>query len=337
MAVSRTDDEMTLIDLLRDQLPAQRRREVLDRLESDRAFRKLAEDLKNVFAAMDLTGEYEPPEDLADRTLARIRQMRRTEALLAREEARRGAAWPTFSLRELSVAAAAVIIMAVVLVPSVRRARSLAVIGKCASNVGQIGAGMLAYANANDDYLPRADGRSMRWLPLGSGQAFSNSSALYKLIRSGYVSPLAFRCPAGGEGTFRVTADMTDFPAKRYISYSYQHSLGPTTMRRSNPMLARSADKMVILADSTPIFVDGRFRRDRLRYQASDNHGRTGQNVLYLDMHVAWARRPTVGVQNDNIFLVKGISEYRGDEQPSSATDSFLLPTFSGKEQYRPQ
>lgn len=330
MTDQRTSDEIRLIDFLRGELSPQERQEVLERLDADDGFRRVHDDIANALEAMRLSGEIDPPEGLVEATIARIGRVRRTEALLAKEEARRPAIWPTFSLRELTAVAAAVILMAAILVPSVRQARRLAGIGQCASQVGQIGSGLLAYANANDDSLPGVDSSERRWLPRDGQSAFSNSNALFKLVRFGYTSPTVFRCPAHGKGSFVVQAGMTDFPADRYISYSYQHTRGPRKLTLSDPVLAAVAEHMVILADSTPIFVDGKFRREKVRFAVSENHRSTGQNVLYLDMHVNWVKSPTVGVHGDNIFLVRGKVDYRGDEAPAEPTDTFLLPTFSG-------
>ena len=318
-----------LTDFLRGELSASDNKEVQDRLDRDEPFKRLHDDISNTFAAMKLLPEDAPPEDLVNTTLARIDQARRTEALLAREEGRRAVTFPTFSLRELSAVAAAVILMAAILVPSMRQARYRAQIGKCASNVGQIGAAILSYANANDDYLPAADGLQNRWLPTEGQAAFSNSAALYKLVRFGYTSPVVFRCPTGGAESFHTKAGMSDFPSEKYITYSYQHTRGPRPMRQNDPILAEVAERMVILADSTPLFARGFFRRESINHPISENHRRTGQNVLYLDMRVSWADSPTVGVRGDNIYLVKGVLEYRGDEKPSEPTDTFLLPTFS--------
>ena len=330
MKNQRADDEMVLIDFLRGELSGEQLREVTERLERDESLRKLKGDIANTFEAVGLLPETDPPDDLVETTLSRIRRVRRIEALLAKEESRRLPGGPSFSLRELTLGAAAVIVMAVVLVPSVREARHLAITGRCGSNVGQIGAAMLAYANANNDHLPTVTSESPRWLPSREAGAFSNSAALYKLVRCGYVSHLVFRCPAGGDGTFLVRANMMDFPEDKYISYSYQHSLAPNPLKTSDPKMLRVADKMVILADGTPMFSGGLFRPERLLSPASENHGGRGQNVLYMDMHVTWADRPDVGVGNDNIFLVKGISQYKGDERPAEPTDTFLLPTFAG-------
>ena len=85
---------------------------------------------------------------------------------------------------------------------------------------------------------------------------------------------------------------------------------------------------MAILADSTPFYRNGGFEADQAATAASENHGRTGQNVLYLDMHVGWAKGPAVGVNKNNIFLAEGIYNYRGNETPVGPTDTFLLPAY---------
>ena len=325
----RANNELLLLDFLKGELTDIERREALDRLERDDAFRKLKDDIAHTLQAVAILPQMPPPGELVSATLGRIRQARRTEELIAREESRRRAVRPTFSLREAAVAAAAVIIMAIVFIPSMGKARQRAIAAQCASNIGEIGAAMRAYANANNDYLPAADGASQRWLPTGRAAALSNSTVLYKLVRQGYASHIVFRCPAGGTGTFRATANMTDFPEAKFITYSYQHTLGPRPMRRSDPKLLRAAERMVILGDGTPLFAGGRFHRERLANAISDNHARSGQNVLYLDTHVSWVKHSNVGVGGNNIFLIEGVSDYQGDERPADVTDTFLLPTFA--------
>ena len=88
------------------------------------------------------------------------------------------------------------------------------------------------------------------------------------------------------------------------------------------------AGRMAILGDRNPLFNNGRFIPKRIESLVSDNHGQTGQNVLYLDMHVEWAETPSAGVDGNNIFLAEGIYEYTGNEEPTGPTDTFLLPTY---------
>ncbi|MHC4294034.1 MAG: hypothetical protein ACYSTL_00445 [Planctomycetota bacterium] len=329
MTNEKIDDEMKLIDFIRGELSTQEQQQVRERLARDESFRRLHDDITNTFAAMELCSVAEAPEHLPARTMDRIAQVRRTKALLAKEEARRKVHFPTFSLREFAVTAAAIVLLVAVFVPSMSQARREAVIRNCASHAGQIGTALLTYANANDDYLPAVDTRHKRWVADQSESSPSNSAALFKLVRSGYASPIVFQCPVGKTNSFVAKAHMTDFPAGEFIGYSYQHTLGGHPMRLSDPILKNVADRMAILSDSTPLFGGACIRAEQADTLASRNHGGAGQNVLYLDMHVEWAERPTVGVQQDNIFLVDGILEYHGIEEPTTPTDTFLLPAFS--------
>ena len=123
---------------------------------------------------------------------------------------------------------------------------------------------------------------------------------------------------------------MLDFPAPKYVSYSYQHTVGQHGLSLYDPAFDGKLSKMAIMADRTPIFPDGKFHPERINAAASDNHNQTGQNVLYMDGNVAWADKPTVGIDNNNIYLINGVTDYRGDESPTEATDTFLLPAYSG-------
>jgi hypothetical protein len=187
------------------------------------------------------------------------------------------------------------------------------------------------YANSNAEALPSAGGLGPRWLP-GNERAVSNSSALFKLLGSRYAPQLVFICPANETGRpFQVTGGMTDFPGAKNIHYSYQHAVGERDLTYSNPALAAVATTMVILSDSTPFYRNGTFQTEHAANACSENHGRTGQNVLYLDMHVGWASKPSVGVNGNNIFLAEGIYDYCGDERPQGPTDTFLLPAYSAE------
>lgn len=325
----RWNDEGALTDFLRGELSAAEKKEVQERLGNDESFRRLHDDISHTFAAMGMLPQIEPPQRLVADTMARIRQVRRTDALLAREESRRMAAGATFSFRELGAVAAALILMAAIFVPSVRQGRRMAEMSQCASNAGQIGSALLTYANANNQHLPSVGSEQTRWLPGDGEQGFSNSSALYKLIAAGYASPLVFQCPAGQQSSFVVQAGMNDFPAGKFVGYSYQHSSGPNALRSDDPQVLPVASRMAILADSTPVFQDGRFYPAGVQAKASHNHDGRGQNVLYMDMHAAWADKAEAGVDGDNIFLAKGVYQYRGVETPAGPTDTFLLPSFS--------
>jgi len=326
-------DEALIIDYLLGQCDEQSHREVRSRLEREETFRKLHEDISNTFAALRLAPEPVCPDDLVDRTLARLRQVRQTEALLARQEIAQRASRPVFSLKELTAVAVSLFLLASIFIPSMYYGRSRRLRSACAAQLGGIGTAFHAYAAANDGFLPNSSIRNTRWLANGTTPAASNSMGLFKLLSQGYVaSPRQFQCPAVGGESFVVEAGMVDFPSGGHISYSYQHMLGPEGLSRNDPDVAAVADRMAVLADSTPVFDSRHFFAERVRASASPSHSGRGQNVLYLSGLVRWCQEATAGVADNNIYLAEGIYEYHGDEAPTNDTDSFLLPAYSAAE-----
>ena len=324
------DDELLLMDYLLDRCDPAQRDEVQRRLGLDE-FRRHHDDLKNAREAVRLLPSIEPPQSLVAATLLRIRQKRQTDALLAREGMRQATRRRPLAVRDLASTAAAIVLLALVFLPSVRRAGRLAGVGQCAANIHGIGTAAAAYATDHDGYLPAGPAGRRVWLrPVRRG-GVSNSQSLFLLVRDGYARPSVFQCPSPSGRkleTYAIHAGMLDFPRKEFVGYSYQHAVGGSALRRSDPILASVADTMAILADSNPVFKHGRFRRDHLGASAGDNHQGAGQNVLYLDGHVVWSDTASAGVRGDNIFLAKGIYDYRGDEMPVSPSDTFLLPAY---------
>jgi len=333
MNEQRTHDEEVLIDYLLDRCSEAVRKAVEARLASDAGFRALRGDLANTFAALKLVDAPEVPDDLADRTLARIESARQATAMRAREELA-VAGRPTFSLMELGAIAAAAIVMAIIFIPWARKARSRALQNQCAANVGQIGTGMKNYALENSDSLPLSHDSSVAWLPEKGRESVSNSAGLFRLVRDHYAPVGVFQCPADPDAAGKTFSDdfkMTDFPARKFISYSYQHSLGPRPLSRTSSALLEVVGEMAVLSDSTPVFEGGKFKAEfvGITRVSSRNHGNAGYTVLYLDWTVKPKKQATVGVNGDNIFLVQGQDHYDGTETPANETDSFLLPAWS--------
>ncbi len=333
--MSKNDDEVLLVDYLKDALEAPQKEQVKHRLAAEPDLRQLLEDLRNTVAAVGMLPQVQPPSDLVAKTMARIQAARRTDALIAREEAHRGRpGLGTFSYRELGALAASILVLAAIFVPSLRQAKLRMLTSECASNVGQIGTALNTYASENNEYLPMASDQKYQWLPVEGEKVVSNSAGLFKLVKAAQAPPNVFQCPAAASAPLVALPGMTDFPSAQYVCYSYQHPLGPgeggkLQPLRRNTIAGDDASCMVVLADNSPVFPDGRFHRDQVNAEASENHNRTGQNVLYMNMSVSWANKPTVGVNNNNIFLADGIFDYRGNETPVSRTDTFLLPAYS--------
>ena len=71
-----------------------------------------------------------------------------------------------------------------------------------------------------------------------------------------------------------------------------------------------------------------RMSRDLLAAN-SRNHNRRGQNVLFYDGSVEFARRRRTSVSEDDIYALSNMAdgvEVRGCEVPSCETDAFLAP-----------
>jgi prepilin-type processing-associated H-X9-DG protein len=324
-----------MIDLLLGRLEPDQAELLRKRIQDEPDLRRLHDDLAHTLAAVDLLIEPEPPEDLVEKTLARIRHDQQMKTILARQEVGRRIFRPTFNLRELAAMAAVAVMMAAVFVPSIRQGKNIALVADCSARIGQIGSAVVTFSNANNGRLPVADVQRRRWLTAQDAEksaAASNSMALFRLVQHGYAQPPIFQCPAVGGGSFVVKSGMADFPAARYVSYSYQHTVGSLPVCLSDSCMTGRESKMAVLADATPVFEGGKFHSDRANDSAaSPNHKETGQNVLYLDGHVAWTAKPTVGVGENNIYLVDNITYYKGDEAPASPLDTFLLPAYSGQ------
>ena len=320
---SRVGDEQLLIDFVLGQCSPADEGQVRRRLADDPSFAELHRGISQTFSLLEAWRAPEPPDELVERTMQRVRALRRTEALIeAQPVAAHRLRLPTFAWRELAALAAVVVLaIGMVLVPSWRQARQLADRQLCQSNIAQIGIGLAHYANGNNDRLPGVAASSGNWLPRPGEPLASNSAGLFRLVREDLAKPEMFQCPAAGGASFVVAAGMADFPARQNIGYSYQYSLDGGLNRSA---LKRVAGKMAILADTTPVFRDGRFRGDCAA--CSPNHGGTGQNVLYLDGRSKWAESCEVGVDGNNIWLADGVREYTGREKPGSPFDSFLLP-----------
>jgi len=242
---------------------------------------------------------------------------------------------------------------------------------ECAENLSQIGRAMLIYANDYDNELPRSGSRTSIWAPTirdwrafnrymayglsldGSGGQATISSCFYLLVKYTDLAPKTFVCP-GDVGTteFKLAdvdaidkdiIDLWDFgpEAGRHCSYSYHMPFGLYTLTTSSyPGLAVAADRnpwMDSPAGTAPGFPrippynpDG--GRESVKSGNAIAHEEEGQNVLFLDIHVAFEERSFCGVNDDNIYtywdggdIRMGITPIIGVSQPMDRLDSLLV------------
>ena len=209
----------------------------------------------------------------------------------------------------------------------------------CANNLSQIGRAMLIYANDYDDELPRSGGRTSTWAPTipnwmaidrvgafgiardGSGGSASISSCFYLLVKYAEVTPRTFVCP-GDAGTteFRLAdvgaplfsglIDLWDFgpePSK-HCSYAYHMPFGLYALTTSSePCMAVAADRNPWMDSSAYVakdisLFDPDGGREAVKVGNAVAHEEEGQNVLFLDSHVAFEEKSACGINGDNIY-----------------------------------
>jgi hypothetical protein len=267
-----------------------------------------------------------------------------------------------------------------VAMPALSSARQLSFQMVCRKNLSSLGKAMLIYANDYEDELPRAGGRSSNWAPKipnwkapnryaayglstrdgGGGQA-SISSSFYLLVKYMEVAPKSFVCHGDpGVMDFRLSGygvrdtteyiDVWDFgpnPAE-HCSYAYHLPYGSYALNvTSEPGMAMAADRNPwIDAPATKAKDFSLFDWDGDTYkQRAGNtiaHLEDGQNVVFLDVHVAFEERPFCALRDDNIYTFsagpprqQGSPPVVGKSQPQNRTDSLLVNDGDGLEPQR--
>jgi hypothetical protein len=167
----------------------------------------------------------------------------------------------------------------------------------------------------------------------GTGGSASISSCFYLLVKYAEVTPKSFICK-GDAGTteFKLTdqtgvasgfelIDAWDFgPASesfKHCSYSYHIPFGFYALTTSGePGVAVAADRnpwIISPAAAAGVFADfkpdagatgGTGTSDQAKKGNAINHQNDGQNVLFLDSHVEFAKRSYCSIEDDNIYTV---------------------------------
>jgi len=288
--------------------------------------------------------EPEPcPDDLAEQTLWRLNNLARSsqlrlQQLLADEQAREVAAKSRLwrNLGGMVAAAAAVVFVTGVLIAPLRFARQKSWQHRCQMQLRQIWQGINNYSSDHDGELPAvATAAGAPWWKVGyqGEENHSNTRPIWLLAKGDYVDPAAFVCPGRSQGrALQFDASQVqyynDFPARRYVTYSFR-------IRCNKPTKQRSLGPKVLIADLNPLF-EGlpqnysnsfklKLNKDLLTLN-STNHNRCGQNVMFHDGGVKFVKVRRIGIAEDDIFTLQDTDIYQGIEVPSCETDAFLAP-----------
>ncbi|MBN2272515.1 MAG: prepilin-type N-terminal cleavage/methylation domain-containing protein [Sedimentisphaerales bacterium] len=277
-----------------------------------------------------------------------------------------------FTLVELLVVIAIIALLMGILMPALGRVRQIAYRLYCGTNLSGIGKAMLIYGNDFDDELPRAGFKDSVWTATipnwrnvprtaafnsSRGSAASITSNFFLLIKYAEVTPDLFVCKSDSNvKVFRLSdtdlantgaelIDCWDFgpTPQAHCSYSYHSPFGGFELTSSsNPGMAIAGDPNPWL--NSPGFnargtapdwneFDPRGDKAKIRLGNAWPHQEEGQNVVYVDGHVAFEKSSACGVDGDNIFTKwgsapeqkqKGVRPNPGDATEDRA-DSLLL------------
>lgn len=295
--------------------------------------------LTQVFQALALASAGSMPGDLPARTMARVqaagpppRVVRPRDRLTAAVEARGECVLRLGgNLRDV-VAIAALIVLAVGLgVPSMLHMRDRQQRLGCSLNLARLGSAVQQYASAFGGSLPFAgwsQGSSWQPRPEPGIQTVPNRRHVYPLLRLAFIpDPRLLVCPSQQHMPMPLdeVRRCDDFLEARNLSYPYQNMAGVRPSAKDDPRLPIMSDENPLFADGVPLFDARRFVRTNPAAANSLAHGGAGQNILTLLGEVRWTTTPLVGIDRDSIWTLSGVTEYRGYEGPSCATDSHLL------------
>jgi hypothetical protein len=285
------------------------------------------------------------PDHLAERTLARLARAaeeshRRLEQLLANEQRRPISIKVGFwhNLSQTVAIAAAIILVAGVLIPTLGYARYNQWKQLCQQQMSSIFTGLTGYIADHDGQQPGgAIEPGTYWYRVGYQGKDSQSSTrrMWTLVRLGYTDAGDYVCPGRSDGRslqFDTTQvqDFHDFPAKRYITYSPRIPCvqDKQSVLNCEPILADSNPIFEGISDETSGEFIGQITEQMLRANSVNHRGR-GQNVLCGNGSVQFRTERLVGTSNDDMYTLQGMlqgSRIKGCELPSCETDFFFAP-----------
>ena len=257
-----------------------------------------------------------------------------------------------FTLVELLVVIGIIALLISILLPALNAAKERANRVKCASNLRQVGQGLMLYANDNKGAYPR-----VRYKLNGPLKAFTNpaavdphanngptendvTGALFLLVRNADLNPEVFTCPSSNQEKDSLNNEpatsRSNFTDPENLSYSYANPYpNAAAIGFGYKLHSGVVADLAIAADrnepDSANYTQNRFANDpqtKLRYTNSSNHEREGQNVMFNDGHVEWFTTSWCGANKDQIYSPGLVTAAIGDGQPRKDLDSVLVPQW---------
>lgn len=288
--------------------------------------------LKAVLAPLD-TLQIEPcPEDFAQRTVWRLIQLANAERTASAPVATMRRPWRNYV--QVGAIAATILLAIGVLIPSFSFARHQHHKHVCQRQLAGISSCIDSYCTDYDGKIPAATTDvNQPWHRIGDqgAQSRSNTRNPFLLLKLGYhTRPQDFICC--GRKQNRSTplkasevGNFNDFPSEKHIGYSFRVFCHP-------PTKISLLGGQPLMADRNPVFEDASAEEfdvhldQELCGRQSMNHDLSGQNVLFTDGRAIFLRTRDLGTPHDDIFTIRDVLYYRGNERPACEKDAFLAP-----------